>query len=576
MIIIQISDLHLTDAQSAEKARSRFKKIEEALEPLHLQDKNVIFCICGDIVDKGGTDGYKFAIDLFEYLRSLIKTKSFSIVVVPGNHDLENKSISKFNEMVKVATHQEQCVFDKSSVVLHSWSGGSFFLVNSAFRNDYEFGDVDIETLEPLLDEAVGNKVVMVHHSIVNRGSDDKSSIRNSYSFVRLLIRHNVNLLLHGHTHGYCDMTVGTSCLVAGVGPFFGTLDDINSQFNVINLVNGIVLSVDNYIYRSDLDRFTCERIYKSKPKKLYDGNSIKSVYDDVVNHVATYNSIHCVNIAISAKIDSLVQELDTYFAEDKATARLWLNKDVPSELYYNHGMYLYKDNALGKMTDELIKKATSSRAIVPLLYLEELLRSNDDFLPSLDLIQCGFQGEEKNELFVSFYLRALEVKHFLRINIAEAVLLATIVKNEIPSVERVSINFFAFRVQAKERFSCFKKAKIDMLRATELYELFRRHNASELICLLSEKIELAETVVQDSGLLKLKEAFADYLRFINDGFFDKEFEAIINNAITSAQTLRSERRKSSKYVDLKRHEHNLDQCLRTALDHLSRLQQEG
>ena len=118
---------------------------------------------------------------------------------------------------------------------------------------------------------------------------------------------------------------------------------------------------------------------------------------------------------------------------------------------------------AIDFVINELKSKATSSRAIIPLINFEQVVNSGDDFLPSFDLVQFGFEHEIKNQLYVTLYLRALEVNHFLKINLCEIYVMCKKISEEIRSIESIDVTVIAFKAQYKEHYGCFERAEIDM-----------------------------------------------------------------------------------------------------------------
>lgn len=78
------------------------------------------------------------------------------------------------------------------------------------------------------------------------------------------------------------------------------------------------------------------------------------------------------------------------------------------------------------------------------------LLRAATNHLPSLDVIQFGFDDDTKSKLHLTVYMRALEVNHFLKINIAEMYLLIGSVCDKFRSIQTLELNVIAFRAQFK------------------------------------------------------------------------------------------------------------------------------
>lgn len=131
--------------------------------------------------------------------------------------------------------------------------------------------------------------------------------------------------------------------------------------------------------------------------------------------------------------------------------------------------------------------------------------------MSSLDIIQVGFSRHTKDELYITVYLRALEVNHFLKINICEIYLIIKRIEEEFKSVENVNINILAFRAQYKEKFGCFGKAEMDVITPQKIMMYLMDKDFEKLICLLEEKLELSETVINCNGIEELCTSFIEY-----------------------------------------------------------------
>ena len=199
---------------------------------------------------------------------------------------------------------------------------------------------------------------------------------------------------------------------------------------------------------------------------------------------------------------------------------------DIPSDLHYNHGSSMKYGNIRGidYVINELEKKENSSRAIIPLIDFSSVIENRNSFLPSFNIIQFGFDKEIFN---ISLYMRSVEVNNFLYINIYELYIIINEILLRLGKGEEIfiSLNIYAFQAQFKEKFGCFRKAKLDSITEGELTMLICKREYNCLKEMIEEKISLNETIVQNVGFSHLKSAFMAYATYERD---NKILEKII------------------------------------------------
>ncbi len=239
---------------------------------------------------------------------------------------------------------------------------------------------------------------------------------------------------------------------------------------------------------------------------------------------------------------------MEKNFEADIDIAKLWLKEEVPSTLYYNHGQYMVdsRNKGINYIINELVRNSTSNRAIIPLVRFSDVLDKQFGHLPGLNSIQFGFLNDEKADLFCSVYLRSLEVNHFLKINLSEIYLLLMQIFNEIRSVKRLIINIYAFKAQYKEKFSCFRKAKIDTLNVGTLSKFVYQRDILEIVSLLRDKFDMEETVINTTGLTH----FYDILKASE--LYNEKIISGLSEIIREMENLKQEYMKSSNYEEIK------------------------
>ncbi|PTR87904.1 metallophosphoesterase family protein, partial [Bacillus anthracis] len=511
MYILQLSDLHIGIDIDLDEFKSKIDKIYEEVNKIIEKSELLIFCICGDVTDKGNKDGYKNATIVIDYLKEKFTDYNHKLEFIPGNHDICEEKFEEFDKFI-AGYIDEKYSYEDKNVVVRNYGDINLVLLNSSYHKNHEYGKIDLVQLRSELKENENNFVIM-HHTFISEYDDDKSAIRNAYIFIKALDENNVCALLHGHTHGYSDISISKECKDIGAGPLFKKLEDINNQFNIIEIKAGKVNRVYNMRYSSDLGTYSVIDVYSRKNLNNFYGNSLIEVYNDVVESTREHGAIINFNMNIRSDLNTFNNDVQTIFHNQINIAEEWQEETPPSTLYYNHGQYMFKGKVdpIEYVINELKDKATSSRAIIPLINMEDVVGSGDNFLPSLDIIQFGFKEDNKEELYVTLYLRALEVNNFLKINLSEVYVMCKKIRERIREISILNITIFSFKAQYREKYSCFRKADIDMIDESDLMMSVVEKDINTIISLLENKHELSETVVHLDGVEKLERCIKNY-----------------------------------------------------------------
>ncbi len=550
MKIIQVADLHINSEMEIEKIQNKMDELFKSLKTEIEENEEIIFCVCGDVVDKGNEAMYSVAESIFNYIKNLFVEYNFKFEFVPGNHDLCNMTFEPYDKFIAKFVEAPYSYSGENSH-LRKYENIDLILSNSAYHGDNCFGKLDLKSIEQI--ESTKPSLLAIHHTLLSENNDDTSALRNAYKLADYIDKNNVIGILHGHTHGYKNIMIGRQCKIIGVGPMFKEVPDINNQFNFIEVSGSIISKISNYRYSADFDCYTSYLVYDNKGMWQYSDSSVKKIYDRVVFDVKRLDYIYNLKMNIATKYRLFEDEIREFFPDSIDKAKDWQAKKVPDSLYYNHGKYMQTENGIwgiDHIIGELNNKATSSRAIIPLISFENVVGSEDKYLPSLNIIQFGFSDDKKSKIFVTIYLRALEVNHFLKINLCEIYLLIKAVADEIRSIEEVDITVLAFKAQYKEKYGCFKKARIDTIDESALAISFSDKEYEEIINLLEEKVELSETVIEDKGIKSLKRAIKELVgkKRCSSSLLDK-----VNNTLEQMGSLKKEREKSSNYKEIER-----------------------
>ena len=569
MRIIQISDFHVCFKLDRKLCTNMFKSMAEEISKLFCKDEKVAFCICGDFINKGSINEFPRAREIVEEFLSYFRTDNLTVMCVPGNHDIYDASKfelfdSNLGEICSCKTS-----FATNSVSCIENDEFSFILCNSSYHGDIDFGKINAEEFAKACSEATNPIIVVMHHSLFNENDNDPSALRNAYRILDILDNKAI-AILHGHTHGYKKCVLGTNTWLIGVGPFTKDVPAVSPQANVIEISPLGVEKVLSYRYNADIDK-TWSQTLAENPTSEFSGHSLAKVYRDAVLGVKSASSILNFKMKVHLPYDQFCKEIRESFGDKISIAQDWQAREVPASLYYNHGQYIWKHgNPIEFLYNELIKKPTSSRAVIPLINFGDVINSKDNFLPSFDLLQFGYPTPSDRTLNIILYLRALEVNHFLKINLCELYLIIKSLQERMLSITHIAINVYAFRAQYKEEYGCFHKAKFDNLDSGQFVMLIVNNEWAELIDLLREKKGLSETVIQTMGFIELVKGIKAVIAK-NDNSTLKHYLTLTENICDCQKILIKTREHSSDYSVIEKNEYDLNVCIDNLIDALKK-----
>jgi Icc-related predicted phosphoesterase len=569
MKFIHLSDLHIKKEDVDISQKINMDKFLHTIRSNITKDELALFTVCGDIIDKGSKENYENARNLFDKINEGLEDYNLYMEFVPGNHDIKDGSFKYFENFVKNYQNIDTNDFIDKSIIVREYDDINIVLINTSYHVDHTYGYIDYGLLESKLNACTNDCIIVMHHTLMSKYEDDTSALRDAYKFADIVSKYNVKTVLHGHIHGYSYLNISNLCDVIAVGPFFSTRADVNSQFNIIGTYGNRVYDVLNFAYRNDLTDYISTQVYQKKSKDVFVGSSIHDIYSSITKHVSYHNVLNNVKISLSNNIDMLYDEMNTDFYSDKQKAHSWLSETIPEDLHYNHGSIIYnKQNYIENVIEELNKKATSSRAIIPLINKDEVVSSGDSFLPSLNIIQFGFKNDFKDKLLITLYLRALEVSNFLKINICESLILAKKIKDGIRSIRYLDINIFTFRAQYIPSFGCLEKAEIDRTSGIKLYRFLVSEDYDKLKYLIDEKLHKAETVIVDDGIRAFYEAIYNYHEaFQNMRFYT--IQKLLSEIINNYDYIKKLRASTSLHTEVKPYEDDIKLKMQNIIDNL-------
>lgn len=585
--IVQMADFHFGGVRSGgETEKDILERMAKKIQDKIPKDAKVVFCACGDYIDsKPIGDGaarrnltndevesrYREARETLKsaVIEPLTKTYyDFKVGLCVGNHDITHIDAAKRFSKTFISAD-----IDKTYCLHLDSENVDLIFINSCPPSDHSHGEIDYNCLEKTLESlsATSTKYFILHHTLMSMDERDQSSIRQVPKLIKLIDQYAVKAIFHGHTHGQYMVRVGTEgCPIIGVGAaYVRNYPNVNSQFNLICCDSGIPIFAANYQYHADWamnsgsDGFEEIHIPIAKENSFFFGKTFSRVYDELIKRVQAESKLYHVHLHVKSRFDQFCSDVTENFGKKTELetldrkysyaelAEMWQAPQLDEKvLYFNHGMHFSTEeypSGIDYIIHEIGQKITSSRAVLVTVNSKEITKTAPDaLLPSLMSIQVGFDRDQTT-LHVTMSLRALEASRFFKINICEVLFLAQQICNKYPFTN-IEVTISAFRVQIKEQFGCFLKAKLDTLAqsceiASKLASLAYSNDPAQIaskieyiISLIKDKKLRSETVIETVGIENLLKSIIAVKDDVSD---DKEIlKANLNQVCSCTETL--------------------------------------
>jgi hypothetical protein len=278
--------------------------------------------------------------------------------------------------------------------------------------------EIDFESISS--SSITSNSILLTHHALISSDKNDHAAMRGGYDLIKILETNNVIALLHGHTHGCKRYSVGHDCQIIGVGPMFKQIDDISNQCNLIHIKGNYVKRILTLTYHDDRKIWDKVEIYEKNADNNYYGDSVGKIYDQVLHDAKANLLLPNLRIQIKQEYSKFENEIKQRFSACMEDAKAWQSSECPDNLEYTHGQLMNHGGIKWEqhIVDTLVKNPTSKRAVIPLIDKDMVYKGGDDRLVSFDVVQFGFSDSDSKDLYITLYMRALEIKHFLPLNL--------------------------------------------------------------------------------------------------------------------------------------------------------------
>lgn len=287
MKIVMVSDLHISDSTD-EYMKELYHRIDKMFEVINREIsfmEEIVILMCGDVSNQGNKILYEPAERIFKYIQKKAGDRFIEFVMIPGNHDVCNKSFADFDDFCE-QFQKDSCKFVHYNCYSKNIENMNFILANSAYHlansiysKELDYGNVDADQIILNANPYLVN-VLVTHHSTISEDANDSAVIRNMPKLLDAINQNNIIYHLHGHTHGTYPFRIGDRCQSIGVGALFLAAQEMGSQFNLITISDGEIVEICNYLYRIDRDKFIPDPVELGNEKKKIAHNDLHNEFE--------------------------------------------------------------------------------------------------------------------------------------------------------------------------------------------------------------------------------------------------------------------------------------------------------
>ncbi len=290
-----LSDLHLRAEVEAYKTSERIKRLCSKIRQAADFGENILFVILGDIADKGKELSFATARDSLSLIQEELEDYVVEFEFVPGNHDLENGSLSLFDQLTSL--YGSKHTFESASVFSTVHDNVNFIFADSTLSRDYAApGRLDLAAIRANVKRGLTN-ILFCHHALSHGHGDPHDVVEDSATVIAYLNSVSISYFFHGHVHD-ANVTIHETGLVEiGCGSLSGGIDWLDSvfhQFLVGYIQDGRVVRIERWLDAKDgHGDFALNELYP-KPKKFSDPNKIGRIpYAPVTDYIPRWVSLY-------------------------------------------------------------------------------------------------------------------------------------------------------------------------------------------------------------------------------------------------------------------------------------------
>ena len=348
--IAHLSDLHIQDNES-----KNYLLFQQVLIRKEILSADLVV-ITGDLTDKGLKKEYSALADILSDF-----TSSQQILCVPGNHDSGNtaaclglmgselnscKILSKrFNKIVNIC---QEYISDKIEypIRLELAKGQCVVFGLDSTCDDIKMvaaGEIKKRQLD-ILDSELSSlsseqrKIIVLHHHVLSmscgrRFRDLKEIerfmfLKNNESLKSLLLKHNVDLVLHGHRHRYSHGQYGNTQIIQASSQTKGCSFTGERFFNHITIgLDSGAINIDRIHFASPAQNRTLSEVFDTQEKmiawhrfteKLY---SSEDTYKELSNYLKEQKNKLGLLDLLSSHLDKQLENLYNHITQDSQTS---------------------------------------------------------------------------------------------------------------------------------------------------------------------------------------------------------------------------------------------------------------
>lgn len=290
-----LSDLHLRAEEEGHAVGNRIKRLCSKIRRATDIGEKVLFVILGDIADRGEALSFVTSRDNLSLIRDELKDYPVDFEFVPGNHDLENGSLSLLDQLTSMYGCGHS--FQSASVYSNVHDGVNFIFADSTLSRDHAApGKLDINAIRGNVKQGLTN-ILFCHHALSHGHGSVHDTIEDGATVLAQLNSIGISYFFHGHVHD-AQITIPENGVVEiGCGSLSGGISWLPSvfhQFLVGYIQDGRIALVERWVDAEDgHGDFALNELYP-QPKTFSDPDSIGKIeYAPVTPYIPRWVSTY-------------------------------------------------------------------------------------------------------------------------------------------------------------------------------------------------------------------------------------------------------------------------------------------